>query len=192
MAFSSSEMESLTAICETLLPPLPQNPSDINQYLHKASGSQYQFLMRLQKVVMKRAFLEARILDVVEVLQQVFLQVLAIKLSFERTTSPKSDYSSLEGPSQNEMYESGGILSTSDGKIMILGSAVGGGSAVNWSACIKTPDSVIQEWGEDKRIPIFQSPERGEKKGTDTTWLVDAVDCGAVIITGCKAERFIL
>ncbi|MCD7468723.1 long chain fatty acid oxidase [Datura stramonium] len=407
--FSSSEMESLTAICETLLPPLPQNPlQDINQYLHKASGSQYPIPDEVAEVVMKRAFLEARILvrgllrllstrigtllicglfcvgkswpyinkfsdiplEKREIVMQkwfknrfltpvrlafVFIKFLCLYCFFtlvgEDSKNPawddigyqvdneenssetpderplqkgimetiyetessmvkslvqkglkvtedtrnnmykvqcdvvivgsgcgggvaasvlassghkvvvlekgnyftKSDYSSLEGPSQNEMYESGGILSTSDGKIMILaGSTVGGGSAVNWSACIKTPDSVIQEWGEDKRIPIFQSPEyvsamdkvcqrinvtenctqeglqnqilrkgcenlglevegvprnssenhycgsccygcrRGEKKGTDTTWLVDAVDCGAVIITGCKAERFIL
>nr|CAB3499395.1 unnamed protein product [Digitaria exilis] len=164
------------------------------------------------------------------------------------------DYTSIEGPSMERLFERGGIFCTSDVTTMIFtGATVGGGSAVNWSASIRTPREVTEEWATQHGLPVFASPryvqamdavcERlevtdaceeegfqnkvvrrgcdalglcpdavprnssrghfcgscnfgcptGDKRGTDTTWLVDAVARGgAVVLTGCKAERFVL
>lgn len=45
------------------------------------------------------------------------------------------------------LYEGGGIVTTSNAQAMILaGATFGGGSTVNWSACLKTPFKVRKEW----------------------------------------------
>ncbi|KAK7278651.1 hypothetical protein RJT34_23685 [Clitoria ternatea] len=70
------------------------------------------------------------------------------------------DYSSLEGPSMDQLYETRGILASTDSRILVLaGSTVGGCSVVNCSACIKTPHKVLKEWSENHKLSFFSSQE---------------------------------
>jgi long-chain-alcohol oxidase len=70
----------------------------------------------------------------------------------------RSNLSLLEGPSMDQMYEGSGFVATADMGIAVLaGSTVGGGSAINWSACIRTPDNVVSEWCNEYGLDLFGS-----------------------------------
>lgn len=64
----------------------------------------------------------------------------------------------LEGHAMDNMYEGSGLVGTDDLGVMILaGSTVGGGSAINWSASIRTPRHVMDEWSDAHGLELFGS-----------------------------------
>ncbi|KAK4771066.1 hypothetical protein SAY87_031598 [Trapa incisa] len=68
----------------------------------------------------------------------------------------RTNLSLLEGPTMDQMYLCGGLLATEDMSTLILaGSTVGGGSAINWSASIRTPQDVMDEWSEQHELELF-------------------------------------
>lgn len=166
----------------------------------------------------------------------------------------ESDFEQLELLAYQKMWWRGGPTPSADGNISLqAGTALGGGSVVNWTNCLRTPPWVREEWarthglegveGPDfdrhldavlaragatdaasdlspaqrtwfdaaKRLgwsthtavrntdPATYTPETagylgfgdqsGSKRSTDKTFLADAVDHGARILTRCRAER---
>lgn len=64
----------------------------------------------------------------------------------------------LEGPSMDQMYLSGGLVATENTSVLLLaGSTVGGGSTINWSASVPTPQHVIDEWSNHYELELFDS-----------------------------------
>lgn len=162
----------------------------------------------------------------------------------------REDYSLIEGYSGMAMIEGLPVLSSRDGSVVLkAGSTVGGGSAVNWSASLRTPDHVLKEWADDEKLGFFREEKyqkamdaifermnvkvgfqkeslqnrvlregcaklgchvedvmcnvagehycgwcefgcaTGVKQSTAETWLVDAVERGALILAGCKVQQ---
>ncbi|KAK4486280.1 hypothetical protein RD792_008950 [Penstemon davidsonii] len=72
----------------------------------------------------------------------------------------RNNLSLLEGEAMDQMYLGHGILGTNNMNVLILaGSTVGGGSTINWSASIPTPQNVINEWTESYKLELFNSKD---------------------------------
>lgn len=60
-------------------------------------------------------------------------------------------FNELEGFAK--LYENGGAISSTNGQVVVLaGATFGGGSTVNWSACLKTPFKVRKEWYDEHKL----------------------------------------
>jgi long-chain-alcohol oxidase len=81
------------------------------------------------------------------VLSKAGFQVLVVEKGTYR--APESIQLN-ERDAMDQQYEQHGMIQTEDGAITILaGSAVGGGTAINWSCCLPLPDHVRQEWAKE-------------------------------------------
>lgn len=70
----------------------------------------------------------------------------------------RNNLSLLEGATMDQMYLGNGLLATDNIDVILLAaSTVGGGSTINWSASIQTPNHVIKEWSAKYGIELFES-----------------------------------
>ncbi|MES2209488.1 MAG: GMC family oxidoreductase [Chloroflexota bacterium] len=74
--------------------------------------------------------------------------VLEVGPAVDEVTMPRTELEAF-----SRLYLNHGLLSTWDGSVsMLAGSAVGGGTVVNWMTCIDIPPSVRAEWARDHRL----------------------------------------
>src|SRR5919202_6472096 len=62
----------------------------------------------------------------------------------------ESDFTGLELPAYQEMYWRGGPTPTADGNVSLqAGTALGGGTVINWTNCLRTYPWVREQWAHD-------------------------------------------
>ena len=72
----------------------------------------------------------------------------------------ESDFSHREANAMKDLYLYGGAFMTADHGVRILaGSALGGGTVVNYTTSFRTPDFVLREWARVSGVEAFVSGE---------------------------------
>jgi choline dehydrogenase-like flavoprotein len=72
----------------------------------------------------------------------------------------ESDFSQLELKAYQEMYWRGGPTPTADGNITLqAGTALGGGTVINWTNCLRTRDWVREQWATEFGLEGVDGPD---------------------------------
>ena len=72
----------------------------------------------------------------------------------------ESDFAQLELKAYQEMYWRGGPTPTADGNITLqAGTALGGGTVINWTNCLRTRDWVREQWAREFGLEGVDGPE---------------------------------
>ncbi len=68
----------------------------------------------------------------------------------------------------HNLFDNGGMYTTTTGASVLSGSAWGGGGAVNWSVCLRPQDFVRREWAESTGLAFFEG--EGFDASLDRVW----------------------
>lgn len=92
----------------------------------------------------------------------------------------EGDFSHVEADAYRRMYLYGMTLATTDlGVRIVAGSALGGGTVVNYTTAFRTPDHVLDEWARVSGIDAFVSGEFHQSLDDVATRLGVNTDSGA-------------
>ena len=72
----------------------------------------------------------------------------------------EADFDGAEFTALRDLYEKRGILTTEDAGIVVLaGSTLGGGTTINWTTSLPTPDHILHEWETELGVTGAEGPE---------------------------------
>ena len=72
----------------------------------------------------------------------------------------ESDFKQLELVAYQEMYWRGGPTPTADGNFSLqAGTTLGGGTTINWTNCLRTPDWVREQWAKEFGLEGVDGPD---------------------------------
>ncbi len=75
-------------------------------------------------------------------------------------------FSNREAESVAALYDAKGLLATKDSSMTIFaGSSLGGGTTINWTGSLQTPDYILEEWAKEADLPFLLTEDY--KKGFD-------------------------